>query len=138
MPLAAAVKLWPTPCATDHKRANPLDRRPQSDDDLPTRVLRMWPTPTVHGNTNKPVPGTKAGLGLGTAVKLWPTPAHRDYRYPNATPYSERGGGSKGEQLPNADGGALNPTWVEWLMGFPLGWTDLGASETRSSRKSSK
>ena len=26
--------------------------------------------------------------------------------------------------------GALNPTWVEWLMGFPLGWTDLNASET--------
>jgi hypothetical protein len=21
--------------------------------------------------------------------------------------------------------GHLNPTWVEWLMGFPLGWTDL-------------
>ena len=21
--------------------------------------------------------------------------------------------------------GGLNPTWVEWLMGFPLGWTDL-------------
>jgi hypothetical protein len=19
----------------------------------------------------------------------------------------------------------LNPTWVEWLMGLPLGWTDL-------------
>ena len=28
-------------------------------------------------------------------------------------------------------GGKLNPTWVEWLMGFPLGWTDLDASETR-------
>jgi len=26
--------------------------------------------------------------------------------------------------------GALNPTWVEWLMGFPLGWTDLKPSET--------
>jgi hypothetical protein len=37
-----------------------------------------------------------------------------------------------------AAGGALNPTWVEWLMGFPLGWTDLGPSETRSSRRSSK
>jgi hypothetical protein len=35
-------------------------------------------------------------------------------------------------------GGTLNPTWVEWLMGFPLGWTDLGDSATRSSRKSSK
>lgn len=23
--------------------------------------------------------------------------------------------------------GALNPEWVEWLMGFPIGWTDLDA-----------
>ena len=22
-------------------------------------------------------------------------------------------------------GGKLNPMWVEWLMGWPLGWTDL-------------
>ena len=22
-------------------------------------------------------------------------------------------------------GGALNPLWVEWLMGWPIGWTDL-------------
>jgi hypothetical protein len=35
-------------------------------------------------------------------------------------------------------GGKLNPTWVEWLMGLPLGWTALDASETPSSRKSSK
>ena len=21
--------------------------------------------------------------------------------------------------------GYLNPAWVEWLMGFPIGWTDL-------------
>ncbi len=60
------------------------------------------------------------------ARRTWPTPASRDYRYPNAKPYSERGGGKKGEQLPNAIGGALNPQWVEWLMGFPIGWTDLG------------
>ena len=25
-------------------------------------------------------------------------------------------------------GGKLNPTWVEWLMGWPLGWTDLKPS----------
>ncbi|MEE2638311.1 MAG: hypothetical protein VYE68_13900, partial [Acidobacteriota bacterium] len=24
---------------------------------------------------------------------------------------------------PSAASGALNPTWVEWLMGFPTGWT---------------
>jgi hypothetical protein len=28
------------------------------------------------------------------------------------------------------DLGCLNPMWVEWLMGFPPGWTDLGASGT--------
>ena len=27
--------------------------------------------------------------------------------------------------------GKLNPMWVEWLMGFPLGWTDCEDSETQ-------
>lgn len=34
--------------------------------------------------------------------------------------------------MKSGSGGQLNPTWVEWLMGFPLGWTALEASETRS------
>jgi hypothetical protein len=61
----------------------------------------------------------------------WPTPTKSD---------GEGGPGNSGreggENLRTAAGGSLNPTWVEWLMGFPLGWTDLGASETRSSRRS--
>jgi hypothetical protein len=32
--------------------------------------------------------------------------------------------------------GKLNPTWVEWLMGFPIGWTELSASGTPSSPRS--
>ena len=28
-------------------------------------------------------------------------------------------------EKPEADNMALNPDWVEWLMGFPLGWTDV-------------
>jgi len=31
----------------------------------------------------------------------WATPAARDYRHPNSLPLSDRGGGTKGEQLPN-------------------------------------
>jgi hypothetical protein len=32
----------------------------------------------------------------------------------------------------------LNPTWVEWLMGYPEGYTDLKDWAILSSRKSSK
>jgi hypothetical protein len=28
------------------------------------------------------------------------------------------------------NGGKLNPEWIEWLMGFPIGWTDLEDLET--------
>ena len=38
--------------------------------------------------------------------------------------------------LTDHSGGYLNPEWIEWLMGFPLRWTDLEDSETLSSRKS--
>ena len=27
--------------------------------------------------------------------------------------------------------GQMNPEWVEWLMGYPIGWTELNASETQ-------
>ena len=40
---------------------------------------------------------------------------------------------TSGDVLPTQVGGALNPTWVEWLMGLPLGWTASALSETESS-----
>ena len=49
--------------------------------------------------------------------------AARDYRHPNKN-------GNFKDQLPNQIGGPLNPTWCEWFQGFPLGWTELEASET--------
>jgi hypothetical protein len=33
----------------------------------------------------------------------------------------------KSEQVTD---GKLNPQWVAWLMGFPVNWTSLDASET--------
>ncbi len=60
-----------------------------------------------------------------------------------ATPTSRAPGGSRPHdtdqlsgRLANQIGGSLNPTWVEWLMGFPLGWTDLEPSAMPSSRRS--
>lgn len=88
----------------------------------------LWPTPTVHGNHNKPGTSKNAGWGLSSAVKLWPTP----------TAMSGSGGaalckwGGSGSRkamrklvTPQELNGPLNPAWVEWLMGWPIGWTDL-------------
>ena len=27
--------------------------------------------------------------------------------------------------------GLMNPAWVEWLMGYPIGWTELDHLETQ-------
>ena len=76
--------------------------------------------------------------------RLWPTPAAHEARLG----YQRRDTGKKGTQkslstiVIDTEGGRekttgqLNPTWVEWLMGYPTGWTDLSVSETVSSHKS--
>ena len=63
--------------------------------------------------------------------KLWPTPQSSDHRDRGnlSTPAIKRRA-PKGKQLNlsmsvSETSGQLNPTWVEWLMGFPTGWTDL-------------
>jgi hypothetical protein len=95
---------------------------------------RMWPTPTVgcvEGGEQsdrveqtqsgayilrkKNKPDSTFGAKLSDAVlfeekKMWPIP--------NAV------------AMTGETGGQLNPTWVEWLMGWPLGWTDLKRLET--------
>ena len=62
------------------------------------------------------------------ASGFWPTPVASESK--RTTPYSQ-GGNSLAFVL----GGMPNPRWLEWLMGFPLGWT-LVRWETRSSRRS--
>ena len=52
----------------------------------------------------------------------WPTPTARDWKDNGKSP-AELARNSV--TLATHAGGQLNPTWVEWLMGWPLGWTDL-------------
>ena len=115
----------------------------------------LWPTPTEDGNYNKKGLSERSGDGLATAVAKWPTPTARDWKdgsakacanvpvngllgraihTPRTTPRSAR----ELDGVSPLGNGGLNPTWVEWLMGFPLGWTALDASATPSSRKSRK
>ena len=116
------------------------------------KIARMWPTPTVNDSrnganrTSARKPGSKHhdGVTLVDAVRLWPTPGARlgDARgMPSKRLALERlrtrknlddAVAASSERDPDdPSGGRLNPTWVEWLMGFPLGWTDLEGSETR-------
>jgi DNA (cytosine-5)-methyltransferase 1 len=96
------------------------------------------------GKSNGP-----SGNELGRAVNqsLYPTPSATDYKGSvTGEKLEERKQMTRGVRLPEQvmrteteveNGGQLNPTWVEWLMGFPLGWTDLDASATQSCPRSS-
>ena len=63
---------------------------------------------------------------LDTEYFLWPTPQARDWK----EGYNPRPHGHGQANIPQILGGSPNPNWLEWLMGFPIGWTDLGHSET--------
>ena len=90
----------------------------------------LWPTPTVCGNYNKAGLSPKSGDGLATAVLKCATPTARDWRSGKASQAThDRNSRPLSEQI----GGSLNPTWVEWLMGWPLGWTDLKPLATGKS-----
>jgi hypothetical protein len=79
----------------------------------------------------------KAGEGLSTAVSNeWATPTSRDWKSssaatkPNSRPLSE--------QVGQVRPGPLNPGWVEALMMFPPGWTDIPPDAVKRSTRGSR
>ena len=63
-------------------------------------VRRSWPTPTAHN------------------AKECAAPSEFNRNTPTLAAQASNGG-------PRTQGMSLNPAWVEWLMGWPIGWTDL-------------
>jgi hypothetical protein len=144
--------LWPTP------RTKGLDGGANSR--KAAKARGMWPTVTVSGNNNRRGLTAKAGDGLATAVRQWPTPTASDARHggnprrrgngetlavfarhfptPTASAYKGWSAGHNRAQSNDridytiereareaGQAGSLNPDWVEWLMGWPYGWTRL-------------
>lgn len=116
--------MWPTANCKDYKDSGPTQgkRNSRGEPKLSAEVL-MWPTPTANCSTGAGHQGREGGLNLQTAVKY-------------ATPtvcgnYNKKGASAKsGDGLATQVGGALNPDWVEWLMGWPIGWTACEPLET--------
>ena len=140
---AVARTMWPTPTASAHKdTGGPAKLAALAENGRETlarkvAAMSLLPTPTTMGSSmyaekNAHMRNTP---GLASVAKLWPTP--------NASDNKDRGNLSMpsiqrrqriGKQLNlsmvvSEESGALNPEWVEWIMGFPAGWTNLTADE---------
>jgi hypothetical protein len=105
----------------------------------------LWPTPTAgdaYGSGARNLPGSNAHVGVSLTDAVVYGDSRTPHRWPTPTArLAISGTDSTTDQRPQAGGmdlrsavvhsqpdtptvGQLNPTWVEWLMGFPEGWTD--------------
>jgi len=100
--------LLPTPVASDMGSASQKRINQTGHPKAALREAVFWPTPNAsQGGTTgnwKPVRDS------GHTVQLSLAQSVRNLRIQQGKPF-----------------GGLNPTWVEWLMGFPIGHTDLNA-----------
>jgi len=95
--------------------------------ELPTGEIEFGyslPTPTANegGRQRSKSSGAKIrpSLGMMARKQLWPTPtATANQLSPSMQKWAAH------QVFEEQVGGSLNPMWVEWLMGWPIGWTDL-------------
>ncbi len=113
---------WPTPTTADTRPGSANQDRSHLRDEV------LWPTPKASPSGPDYARAGREDSGgddLVTAVARYSTPTASN---------RDSAGGSNSRRTEKEAGtyisGQLNPTWVEWLMGFPLGWTDLEASAT--------
>lgn len=121
--------LLPTPTTFDHNSGDlnfSGDGR-QKPNKLPW-ALSMLPTPTVCAPINYHESETKRqNPALATKLNMMlPTPESRDYKGANSAEHLAKERGHH-DQLPNSmamNGLTLQPEFVEWMLGYPEGWTE--------------
>lgn len=126
--LSQVVNMWPTPTARDwrsgHASEATLARnsRPLSEV-VVQRMKHQWPTPNASDGTGGPGnSGRQGGLNLRTAVSQFSTPTSQMAKHAEPTEWENS---NRPNDLHVPVGGSLSPDWVEWLMGWPIGWTSL-------------
>lgn len=116
----------PTPAATPYTKNRSKSAGASDRPSLDTMAKTgFWPTPTVSGNHNRKGASPTSGDGLATAVLkrgLWALPTAHDAKDTGTAPSEGR---RNSPCLAFQAGGKLNPRWVEWLMGWPIGHASL-------------
>lgn len=144
--LPAAAKYWPSPQARDYRSVTGREhlQRDNAFQNLNVAAVysTMWPTPRASEFKGTGPVGSKSHAHrlkkgyLDATVLQFATPQARDYR----TGQSERWDNpERSRNLNDQVGGSLNADWTEWLMGFPIGWTQVpGFRNPKASRVSPK
>lgn len=122
--------LLTTPLASIATHGGPNQRNSSGRPGLQMAAM-SWATPTVNDAKNSTLPSSQAARDSVSNVMRWPTPRAGN---PGSRP-NGKGGKILAEEVKKLEesipvGGQLNPTWVEWLMGWPIEWTDLKPLET--------
>ena len=132
---SSASQMWPTPTAGQcGMTAVTSGRPPEKSTHLGTQVLirsGLWPTPRAneYKDTLQSVPPSRK-KDPGKCNLTQRVAMERMFTTPCAADAQGSHGGKNHRSLRTDVAGQLNPTWVEWLMGFSPGWTDLNASGT--------
>ena len=94
--------------------------------------VKKFPTPKARDSRPGGFPSEmrRHTPDLNTHVMMYPTPQERDYRTGMPERFDDP---HRSNDLNDRIGGQLNPRWVEWLMGIPIGWTRLEPLEMESS-----
>ncbi|CAJ3005189.1 Uncharacterised protein [Burkholderia pseudomallei] len=134
--------MWPTP--TVHGNHNMPSASASSGWGL-SSAAKLWPTPTASladkGGRITPRKGREGGTLIeAVSSRMWPTPCASASKGSSPAALKRKSGKDRSnDRIDHAvmasDGGQLNPEWVEWLMGWPIGHTALEPLETAKYRE---
>ncbi len=91
--------------------------------------VTMFPTPTASEYVTQKGANGQPRPSLNTMARQnkWPTPVATDWKRNGSPSDMRRNSPPLGSLVAHQSGGQLSPMWVEWLMGYPSGWTELSA-----------
>ena len=132
MNLKRDAEVWQTP-GTDSFRSRGADRKDEMGLDQQARATN-WKTP--HGMSSN-----SGGGEFAKQANYWQTPIARDWKPETGSEHNAYDKTNLSRQVyslqdrqtqagpPSSESGQtsrrrLNPRFVEWLMGLPIGWTE--------------